>query len=567
MSAAGQPSAGASVGAAGSASSGASTTADASEGGEAGQASEAAPDTDVWSQPNDVSVARKPPMGWNTWNAFHCDYDANAIEQIADALVSTGMKAAGYEYLNLDDCWQDHRDAQGNIVSGSNFPQGIKPVVDYIHAKGLKAGLYTTVGDQTCAGRPGSRGHTLQDAKAYAGFGIDYAKIDWCGVQGDPPASWREWRDALKTTGRQMVYSICTAGRFAPWNWAGDVGNLWRTTDDINPNWAWILQIADQNERLASLAKPGAWNDPDMLEVGNGINSWDIQSDAQNKTHFSLWAMMAAPLIAGNDLRKMTNAVKTVLTNPEVIAVDQDPLGYQGYRVRRTGDLDVWVKPLVGSGERAVALFNRSTKKASISVSWAELGLAPGAAQARDLWAHQDLARTSDGLTVEVEPQATALLKVSGSPPAVPRGDTFLSALTPTYASNYWGPVERDQSNGEQLLGDGKPLSIAKQAFAKGIGVHAGSLIRYRLGGRCSSFTAQVGVDDDVTGAGSVRFTVFADGEQLADSGVMKSGQASKAISVNVTGKHELKLLASNADDGNDYDHGDWADARVACEP
>ncbi len=567
---AGQPGVAGQAGA--SASGGMSGSAGSASGGEAGagggQAGAPAIDEiDTWYQPPLGTPARTPPMGFNTWNAFHCNYAVKDIEAIADALVSTGMKDAGYEYLNLDDCWQDHRDAQGNIVAGSNFPNGIKPVADYIHGKGLKMGLYTTVGDQTCAGRPGSRNHTLQDAKTYASWGVDYAKIDWCGVVGDPATNWREWRDALSGVGRPITFSICTAGRFDAWNWAYDVGNLWRTTDDINPGWSWILQILDQNQPLASLARPGAWNDPDMLEVGNGINPNDIQSDAQNKTHFGLWAMMAAPLLAGNDLRKMSDEVKAVLTNKEVIAVDQDLLGYQGYRVRREGQLEVWVKPLVGNGKRAVALFNRGQAAASIAVSWSELGLAAGAASVRDLWAHQDLGVKQDGFEGRVEPQATLLLEVSGTPPSAPRGQAYLSDLTASYASNYWGPVERDQSNGEQAAADGKPLQIAGTVFQKGLGVHAGSLMRYRLAGRCSSFSVKVGVDDEVKNAGSVRFYLFADGAKLADSGVLKKGDAAKVLSIDVTGKAELKLLASNADDGYDSDHGDWADARLECQP
>lgn len=537
---------------------------DAGSGGEGGALPNA---VDVWSEPTGVTLARKPPMGWNTWNAFHCNFDANDIRGIADALVSSGMKDAGYEFLNIDDCWQDHRDAQGKIVAGSNFPDGMAKVVEYIHGKGLKAGLYTTVGDNTCAGRPGSRGRATQDAATWASWGVDYAKIDWCGVQGEPADSWREWRSALTATKRPIVYSICTAGRFEPWNWAYSVGNLWRTTDDINPNWAWILDILDQNQQLASLARPGAWNDPDMLEVGNGINSWDIQSDDQNKTHFSLWAMMAAPLIAGNDLRKMTPAVRSVLTNAEVIAVDQDALGYQGYRVRSEAGRELWVKPLVGNGDRAVALFNRSKAPAAIAVSWSEIGLAGGTAQVRDLWKRQDLGPRVDGLEVRVDPDATVLLRVSGSPPEAPHGRAYLSDLQATYASNYWGPVELDSSNGEQARGDGQPLKIAKKAYEKGLGVHAGSRIRYRLGGRCTAFSTSVGVDDDAAGIGSVRFQVFVDGNAVADSGVMKSGNAAKALHVDVTNKQELVLLASNADDGNGYDHADWAEAFVDCAP
>jgi alpha-galactosidase len=520
---------------------------------------------DHWVIPSGVTVAATPPMGWNSWNAFHCSVTDPIVRAMADAMAQNGMRAAGYQYVNIDDCWADHRDANGNIVAAAAaFPDGIKPVADYIHGKGLLAGIYTTVGDQTCAGRPGSRTHTAADAASYAAWGLDYAKIDWCGVVGDAATAWREWRDALAATKRRMVYSICTAGRFDPWDWAFDVGNLWRTTDDINADdWNWILSITDQNQRLASLARPGAWNDPDMLEVGNGS-----LSEAQNRMHFSLWAMMAAPLIAGNDLRTMPAAVKAILTNAEVIAVDQDPVGYQGYRVFRNGDSEMWMKPLQGSGVRAVALVNRSrSDAATIAFKWTDIGLADGMATVRDLWQHADRGAFAGGWSAEVPPDGTVLLKVTGAPPPLPHGTMALTDLDWTYAASYWGPVERDHSNGEEEAGDGHPLTVAGQTFARGLGTHAGSLVRYRLGGRCTQLRGKVGVDDEPPGAGSVTFEVWTDGTRRFQSPVMHKGDAPGNFIIDVTGLNEIRLLTTNAQDGYDSDHADWVDLQVTCAP
>jgi alpha-galactosidase len=510
-------------------------------------------------------TAATPPMGWSSWNAFHCSIDEPTIEAISNAMVSSGMKAAGYEFVNIDDCWAaGARDAQGNLPADpTQFPDGMKAVVDHIHANGLKAGLYTTVGAQTCAGRPGSQGYTQQDANNWASWGVDYAKIDWCGVQGDPATNWMQWHDALLATGRPITYSICTAGRFSPTNWAYAMGNLWRTTDDINPTWSWMLQILDMNEPLASLAGPGHWNDPDMLEVGNSP-----LDDVQDETHLSLWAMMAAPLISGNDLRSMPADVAAILTNAEVIAVDQDPIGYQGYRVSPAGSSsEVWVKPLQGSGSRAVALFNRGTTAATLTVSFSDIGLQSGAATVRDLWAHTDLGTFQDSYSAMTQPNATMLLRVEGTSPALPHGAASVSDLGWTYAANYWGPAERDMSNGEQAAGDGRAITIDGTTFAKGIGCHAGSLVRVRLGGRCTSFSASVGVDDEVTGVGTVDFQVWADGDLLVDTGVVQSKAPAKPVAVDVTGKNELRLYVGNANDGNAFDHADWGNAQLKCAP
>ena len=295
----------------------------------------------------DNHLARTPPMGWNSWNAFHCDVSAALVEATADAMVATGMKAAGYTYVNIDDCWLlKQRGAHGELVPDPRkFPQGIAAVADYVHRKGLKLGIYESAGATTCAGYPGSIGHERQDAAQFARWGVDYLKYDNCGDRRGQtyPQRYTAMRDALARSGRGIVYSICEWGNEAPWHWAPALGNLWRTTQDITPRWQTdqpgnaypqgIMDILDQQAALAGTSHPGAWNDPDMLEVGNGY-----LTDDENRAHFSLWALLNAPLIAGNDLRQMSDEVRTVLTNREVIAVDQDWGGHQGAKVRDDGD-------------------------------------------------------------------------------------------------------------------------------------------------------------------------------------------------------------------------------------
>ena len=244
-------------------------------------------------------LARTPPMGWNSWNKFACNVSEQLIKEIADAMVATGMKKAGYQYVNIDDCWQVSRDSAGNIVADpARFPGGMKALADYVHAKGLKLGIYTDAGTMTCEKRPGSLDHELQDAKTYAAWGVDYVKIDWCHTEGlDPQKQYAKFRDALAQCGRPIVFSICNWGRNQPWTWGPATGNLWRTTGDIQDNWASVLKILDNpSQQHAEAAGPGGWNDPDMLEVGNGK-----MTDAEYRSHFSLWAMMAAPLIAGRE--------------------------------------------------------------------------------------------------------------------------------------------------------------------------------------------------------------------------------------------------------------------------
>jgi len=360
-------------------------------------------------------LALTPPMGWNSWNRFGCNVTEDLVKSAADALVSSGMKDAGYEYVVIDDCWQVSRDAAGNIVADAKaFPFGIKALADYVHSKGLKFGIYSDAGTMTCAKRPGSRGHEYQDALQYAAWGVDYLKYDWCntGTQ-NAEAAYSTMRDALKTAGRPIVFSLCEWGTSKPWLWATDVGNLWRTTGDISDCWdckksqlSWT-QILDLQVGLETYAGPGHWNDPDMLEVGNGG-----MTSAEYRSHFSLWCMLAAPLMAGNDLKNMSPEIKEILTNKEVIAVDQDPLGMQGRRVRKNGDSEVWAKQMEDGG-RAVVLLNRGASDAEISVSWEDLGYpAHLSAAVRDLWAKKDLGKSTATFTAKVPSHAVVMLRV-----------------------------------------------------------------------------------------------------------------------------------------------------------
>jgi alpha-galactosidase len=361
-------------------------------------------------------LAPTPPMGWNSWNKFACNVDENLLRQTADAMVKSGMKDAGYQYVIIDDCWQVARDKSGNILADvKHFPSGIKALADYIHSQGLKFGIYSDAGEKTCAGRPASRGHEFQDANQYAAWGVDYLKYDWCNTTTqDAHASYALMREALNASGRPIVFSMCEWGTAKPWLWAKDVGNLWRTTGDITDKWdgqsngsLGMLTILDMQDGIESYAGPGHWNDPDMLEVGNGGMTL-----AEYHAHFSLWAILAAPLISGNDLRDMKTEIQEILTNKEVIAIDQDRLGRQGRRVRKDGDLEVWARPLV-DGNRAAVLLNRGAVEKSITVHWLDLDY-PGhvTADVRDVWQHKDLGKFKDGFSAQVPPHSVVMITV-----------------------------------------------------------------------------------------------------------------------------------------------------------
>ena len=365
-----------------------------------------------------------PPMGWNSWNAYNCDgLNETVVKSMADAFITTGMKAVGYEYVNLDDCWMDGRDASGKLKwNASKFPSGIPALAEYIHAKGLKIGIYETPNTKTCAGLyggyapgVGSVGHETTDAQTFASWGIDYLKYDKC--QGQLSA-FAVMRDALRATGRPIFYSINPGdqGPFCtPTNCSLNlpaVANMWRIAFDISAKWSEIIRCIDANKEQYAGAGPGHWNDPDMLEVGNGLN------DTEGRAHFSMWAIMAAPLITGNDLTKMSATTKATLTNAEVIAVDQDRLGKQGRVVATPGtNLEVWSKELSGTNTRAVALFNRGSASASITVQWSQIGLPAGAASVRDLWAAKEVGPATGSYTAtDVPSHSVVLLKIVSTP-------------------------------------------------------------------------------------------------------------------------------------------------------
>ncbi|NDV83167.1 glycoside hydrolase family 27 protein [Bacteroides sp. 51] len=375
-------------------------------------------------------LAETPPMGWNSWNKFACNIDENLIRTIADAMVETGLRDAGYIYLNLDDCWHGERDSLGFIQPDpAKFPSGMKALADYVHSKGLKIGIYSDAGRKTCGGRPGSFGHEYQDALQYAKWGIDYLKYDWCETEDiNPVGAYNLMRDAIHAAGRPILFSMCEWGTSKPWLWAKDTGHMWRTTGDIyncfdcidqHPGWAafGVLQILDMQNGLRQYAGPGHWNDPDMLEVGNG------QSVNQDRAHFTMWSMLAAPLILGNDIRNMTQETKDILMNAEVIAVNQDKLGIQGFRHLVEDGLEIWFKPLEND-DWAFTVLNRTTEPKSYTINWEKLDLYDDVAKRftnfdsnvysiRNLWTKQNEGDTRKVKEVTVPGHDVVLYRLS----------------------------------------------------------------------------------------------------------------------------------------------------------
>ncbi|MEW1688844.1 NPCBM/NEW2 domain-containing protein [Streptomyces sp. NPDC091265] len=629
----------------------------------------------------DNGLALTPPMGFNNWNSTHCraEFNESMVKGIADIFVEKGLKDAGYRYVNLDDCWaKPQRNADGKLEADPvRFPNGIKAVADYVHSKGLKLGIYTSAGTKTCdsVGLPGGLGHEYSDAQQFADWGVDYLKYDNCNNEGvDAKERYTTMRDALAATGRPIVYSICEWGQNKPWEWAAGIGNLWRTTGDINDSWSSMLSIMKQNLPLSAAAGPGHWNDPDMLEVGNGG-----MTDTEYRTHFSMWSVMAAPLLIGSDLRKATPQTYEILANHEVIAVDQDPLGKQG--VVLSSDAGRWVvSKEMQDGSRTVALFNETGNAQRISTTAAAAGLPKAAAYTmRDLWEHKEY-NTAGAISATVPAHGTVLLRVAAdsdwaaSPPAVelglggstlveagrtaaltttltdlgrtpalkvsaaltgpsgwqvragssttavalptgralttrwrvtapagtatgtydltltaqyrsptgkrvrnsvpfqahvvvapPAGGGYLSDLPQLSASNGYGPVEKDTSNGESEAGDGKPLTIGGEVYAKGLGVHADSAVEYYTGGACSTVTARVGVDDEKDAKGSVTFEIWADGKKVTSTGVLTTAMAAQPVSAEVSGAQVVRLVVTDGGDGDDSDHADWGDLRINC--
>lgn len=377
------------------------------------------------------NLALTPPMGWNSWNTFKTNIDEKLIREVADAYISKGLKDAGYTYIVIDDGWMTkERDSEGFLVPDPvKFPNGLKPVIEYVHSKGLKFGIYNCAGSLTCAGYPGSRGHEYQDARTYAAWGVDYLKYDWCNTgKINAEEAYITMRDALYAAGRPVMFSLCEWGDNDPWLWGKDVGHLWRTTGDIANCWdceddhgtwsSWgVLRIVNMRKDIRQYSGPGHWNDPDMMEVGNGMT---INED---RSHFSLWCMMAAPLMLGNDVRSMSKETAEILTNKEVIAVDQDALGIQGFRHTTTDSVEVWVKPLVNN-EWAVCFLNLKSTPATFAYAWQEHVITDSLANRtlnaktttfdlRNLWTKKSAGTTRKPFTATIASHDVAMFRLT----------------------------------------------------------------------------------------------------------------------------------------------------------
>ena len=354
----------------------------------------------------DNGLGRTPQMGWNSWNHFHCGINQTIVEQTADAFIKYGLDKLGYEYVNIDDCWAKSRDSNKVVVPDpATFPD-FQGMIDYVHSKGLKFGLYSDAGSMTCAKRPGSLGYEEIDANTYAKWKVDYLKYDGCNSQGEPAQQrYTAMRDALNKTGRPIFYSLCGSGVTS---WDPSVGNSWRTTGDISDSWDSMIQRADRNDKVANLSGPGGWNDPDMLEIGNGH-----MTSTEYETHFSLWCLMKAPLLIGCDLSNIDNDSLRILSNPEVIAVSQDKMGVQGTKRKTDGTNEVWAGPLEG-GAYAVVLLNRGTAVSNVTASWSDFGLDPSKeAAVRDLWQMKDLGNMKGSMIAAVPSHGVAMYKIT----------------------------------------------------------------------------------------------------------------------------------------------------------
>ncbi len=366
----------------------------------------------------DNGLARTPPMGWNSWNKFHDKFDDATVRAMADAMVASGMSKAGYNYIIVDEGWSSYRDANGNITGNARFPD-MKALADYVHSKGLKIGIYSSPGPQVCGGYQGSYGHEEQDAKTFANWGYDYLKYDWCSAFGiyqptpaDLQGAYQKMGEALQKTGRPIVYSLCEYGLGDVWKWGAKTGgNLWRTTFDISDNWESMERNGFAQLDITGYSQPGHWSDPDMLEVGNGGMTGD-----EYRLHMTVWSMLRAPLIAGNDLRDMTEETKSILMNPDVIAIDQDPEAKPVKVLSVDGTSEVLVRPLTG-GAVAVGLFNRGDQPTKISFRWDSLHLGVNLGgktlEARDLWKHEEINPKGDSFTATVPKHGVVLLRVA----------------------------------------------------------------------------------------------------------------------------------------------------------
>ncbi len=505
-------------------------------------------------------LALTPPMGYNSWYPNGPNISETLIEGVADEMATNGMLAAGYQYINLDDGWAGYRDTNGTIVADTNkFPSGMKALADYVHAKGFKFGLYTTGGTNTCAGYVGSFGHEIQDANTYAAWGVDYVKFEGCNLPYyDELTHAQEYAqrmgNALLKCGHPVVFDL-SIQTFE--NWMPGTVNMWRGTGDDFRSWSDVLHHIDIDSQTAAFAGPGHWSDPDAMIIG-----WGSIDPIENKAIFSMWSILAAPLIVMGP----GNGYLDALTNSEAIAVNQDPAGIQGICVTTNGDLQVWRKPLGSSNSTtiAVALLNRGNNAADITVNWSDLGLPQGVASVRDLWARAYVGNFTNSYTANVPVQGVQFVKIAfGSTVPVPlAGTNYLSdlpwlagAISPVI------PIQLDQA------GSLTPITLHGEVYTKGLGTVANTSVSYFLGGAGSRFQSDIGVDDYAGPFfGEVIFQVFADGTKLYDSGVMTTKSPTQTINVDITGKNILTLLTLTNDAGvNSY--GDWAGARVVMLP
>ncbi len=523
---------------------------------------------DTPAQPEDCSASipegllgARPPMGWNGYNAFGCDseLDETKLKAIVKAMIDSGMQSAGYHYVNLDSCWQLERTEDGErVIDTERLPGGIEALSEWVHDLGFGFGFYSHI--QDCQQMAGGAGFEEMDVASYVAWGVDYLKYVPCGTGGaELRGAVEDLAAVLAQADRRIVLSLA-APPFQ--EWMRDSVQLWRTSGVAAPTWSSIVAAIDATVPLAAYARPGAFNDPDMLEIGNG----DLTA-GEKRAQLSVWSVLSAPLLAGNDLTDMTEETRAILTNSDVIAIDQDPLGLQGTLVRREGNVELLAKPLAACGARAAVLWNRGTTTTNFTVTWEDVWLEPDAGSARDLWSDTELDATAQGVSVTVPGHDAVALRIQGTEPPLPKGRVYLSDLPWTYVTNGFGPVELDRTNGEDEPLDGAPIRLRGAAYEKGLGVHAPSLIRYRLGQKCSRFAADVGIDDDVDGKGSVQFEVWADGERLFQSGRVTGTSPTQSVDVDIRGRRELRLFVGMGGDNFTLDHSLWAGATLECDP
>lgn len=516
----------------------------------------------MWTIPAQSStngLALLPPMGWNTWYCFYGNFDASTIRGITDAMATNGLKEAGYNHINLDDCYWGGRDAGGSMIVDTNrFPGGIRALADYVHSKGFKFGLYANASTYPTGCRVTSipsYGYESNDVTSFIEWGTDFLKLDFLGAPFGPgitesaESAVTRWSNLLQASPRPVMFSL--SGGYIQ-GWKPKLANLFRISEDINSSWRGVTNNLDMANRSARLAGPGRWNDPDMLFIGVNPN----MTDTEYRAFFSLWCVIAAPLILSTDVRYMTPATKAIVTAPELIAINQDPLGVQGTRISSVpgegGNLEVWCKPLASVNTKAVALFNRSSIATNITVAWTDILFNNGPAKVRDVWSRAELGVFTNSFTTNVPAHGAVVVNITGSPYGPP---VFLSSL-PNQATS--GIVNFDRSYGNYY---GFPvLSIENVLYPRGIGMISPASVTYSLSnfaGSAVTFVADIGMDMDSYGFGSTTFQVWADGLKLLERGPITASNGAQRIMIDLSGHQTLRLVTL----GNG--HADWADARL----